>query len=111
MVEENQVLSDHEVFPDQWEIKVHEALKVPADQSDNVGSLDLWDRWANLVKIVIMVKLRLVLLINMIILKIYSENMFCNDSRCIEIISSTNAKEPTPWWWCSRSSRKTWSNW
>ena len=58
--EENQVQSDQEVFPDRWEIKAQEVLKVRADPSDNEVSLDPWDQWANLAGIVIMEKLRFV---------------------------------------------------
>ena len=60
MVEENQVPLDQEVSPDRWEIKVQEDLKVHADPLDNAVSLDPWGRWANLVEIVIMEKLRFV---------------------------------------------------
>ena len=60
MVEENQVRLDQEVFPDQWEIKVQEVLKVRVDQLDNAVSPDLWVQWANLAEIVIMAKLRFV---------------------------------------------------
>ena len=60
MVEENQVRLDQEVFPDRWEIKVQEVLKVRVDQLDNAVSPDLWVQWANLAEIVIMAKLRFV---------------------------------------------------
>lgn len=65
MEEENQVRLDQEVFPDRWEIKVQEALKVRVDQLDSAVFPDLWVQWANLVEIVIMAKLRFVWVINM----------------------------------------------